>query len=433
MRGGFWRSFQINYREINDLHKQMLRVSRKVDALRNGRGGAVGERGARPVAADQLARIADHLYQGQSNDCYWHGLFGGIYLSHMRLATLEHLIAAEDAADRAAGASGVTVEAVDLDIDGYDELLVSAPGQVVAIKPGEGGGIGSWDVRAVRHALASVMRRRPEAYHDTLARRGQRRGRGAGGRRGRRVDPRPHQGQRAGHQQAALVRRLRAALGPASTSCRWGPRRTTFEQADFVELGDFVSGAFEVVEAGGDRVVLERDGSVTGCPRLERPTARERPAAGAQVLQLRGRPTRAHAGPHGGRHQHRRPADRGPAGHRVGAQHAGWRRQSLGLVRGRRGPRPLRRAPGGGRGRPREHGQQLHRHRAGVAPAAGRGAHGGPRSRPSPSRRAASRATTRVAACCGSGRCAWSRARRRGSSLANLVRTFADRAEEEGL
>ena len=119
-------------------------------------------------AGDQLARIADHLYQGQSNDCYWHGLFGGIYLSHMRLATLEHLIAAEDAADRAAGASGVTIETVDLDIDGYDELLVSTPGQVVAIKPGEGGGIGSWDVRAVRHALASVMRRRPEAYHDTL-------------------------------------------------------------------------------------------------------------------------------------------------------------------------------------------------------------------------------------------------------------------------
>ena len=66
------------------------------------------------------------------------------------------------------GPAASRVEAVDLDIDGYDELLVSTPGQVVAIKPSEGGGIGSWDVRAVRHALASVMRRRPEAYHDTL-------------------------------------------------------------------------------------------------------------------------------------------------------------------------------------------------------------------------------------------------------------------------
>ena len=98
MRGGFWRMFQVNYREINDLHKQMLRVV--------AQGGGAG-RGRRSVTA-RLAAIRDHLYQGQSNDCYWHGLFGGIYLSHMRLATLEHLIAAEDAADRAAGVTGVT-------------------------------------------------------------------------------------------------------------------------------------------------------------------------------------------------------------------------------------------------------------------------------------------------------------------------------------
>ena len=261
MRGGFWRSFQINYREINDLHKQMLRVSRKVDALSNGHAvDAAGEHGPRPVAADQLARIADHLYQGQSNDCYWHGLFGGIYLSHMRLATLEHLIAAEDAADRAAGASGVTVEAVDLDIDGYDELLVSTPGQVVAIKPGEGGGIGSWDARAVRHALASVMRRRPEAYHDTL----------------RAADSGEVEEQEAG-EGAVSIHDLIKVNEPGISRRLWYdayerrsglvhilPTGTTpdeFEQADFVELGGFVTGAFEVVEVGGDRVVLERKGS----------------------------------------------------------------------------------------------------------------------------------------------------------------------------
>ena len=66
----------------------MLRVSAMVAAMPPGR------------EAD-LAR--DHLHQGQSNDCYWHGVFGGIYISHMRLATHEHLIAAEDLADRTAG------------------------------------------------------------------------------------------------------------------------------------------------------------------------------------------------------------------------------------------------------------------------------------------------------------------------------------------
>ena len=88
LRGGFWRNFQVKYREINDLHKQMLRTSAKVAAM--------------PRAPARDAAL-DHLHRGQSNDCYWHGLFGGIYICHMRLATYEHLIAAEDARRPGAG------------------------------------------------------------------------------------------------------------------------------------------------------------------------------------------------------------------------------------------------------------------------------------------------------------------------------------------
>ena len=152
LRGGFWRNFQVKYREINDLHKQMLRASAKVAAM--------------PAGPDSLA-ARDHLHRGQSNDCYWHGLFGGIYISHMRLATLEHLIAAEDAADAALGTL-TEAEFADLDMDGRAEVLLAEPGQVVTVKPTEGGGISAWDVRAARHALAAVLRRRPEAYHQTL-------------------------------------------------------------------------------------------------------------------------------------------------------------------------------------------------------------------------------------------------------------------------
>ncbi|MFP5342438.1 MAG: alpha-amylase/4-alpha-glucanotransferase domain-containing protein [Candidatus Limnocylindria bacterium] len=152
LRGAFWRNFQVKYREINDLHKRMLRVSEAVDAMADGR--------ARDVALD-------HLYQGQSNDCYWHGLFGGIYISHMRLATYEHLIAAEDLAETAAGAL-VSAERRDLDMDGIDEIRLADTGQVVTVDLDEGAGIGGWDIRPVRHALTAVLRRRPEAYHDIL-------------------------------------------------------------------------------------------------------------------------------------------------------------------------------------------------------------------------------------------------------------------------
>jgi len=192
LRGGFWRNYMARYREINDLHKQMLRASEKVAAM-GPRGAAgttgTGEAGSGDAASGDAARARalDHLYQGQSNDCYWHGLFGGIYIVHMRMATLSHLIAAEDAADMAAasacedladaavargGASGSAspygARLVDTDLDAIDEVLFTSPGQTVVVDPAEGAGICSWDLRASRVALASVLRRRPEAYHERL-------------------------------------------------------------------------------------------------------------------------------------------------------------------------------------------------------------------------------------------------------------------------
>ena len=152
LRGAFWRNFQVKYREINDLHKQMLRTSAKVDAM--------------PSGPDRTLAL-DHLYQGQSNDCYWHGLFGGIYIGHMRAATYEHLIPAEDLADAHVGGLSAT-DRVDLDLDGQDDARLAGPGLVVSVDLNEGAGIGGWDIRPVRHALGAVMRRRPEAYHATL-------------------------------------------------------------------------------------------------------------------------------------------------------------------------------------------------------------------------------------------------------------------------
>jgi len=257
LRGGFWRNFQVKYREINDLHKQMLRTSAKVAAMPAG------------PAAD---RARDHLYQGQSNDCYWHGLFGGVYISHMRLATYEHLVAAEDAADIAARAAGTAVDGVrveDVDLDGVAEIVMATPGQVVAVKPSEGAGIGSWDIRAVRHALAAVMRRRPEASHETLVE------------HERQLAAQDGAAEQAGgvgsiHEmvttkESGLAERLAYdayerrsglvhLLAPGTTP-------GAFVRADVAELGDFVAGAFRVEETesepagGAGWVRLVREGT----------------------------------------------------------------------------------------------------------------------------------------------------------------------------
>jgi 4-alpha-glucanotransferase len=259
LRGAFWRNFQVKYREINDLHKQMLRVSAKVDAMDSG-----------PV---RLA-ARDHLYRGQSNDCYWHGLFGGIYISHMRLATYEHLIAAEDLADTAADQLHVS-EFRDLDMDGQDDVRLAGPGQVVTVDLRSGAGIGSWDVRAVRHALAAVMRRRPEAYHETLRAREAELAATAAAEAATAAEDRGGNdgGGPASIHDIVLIkeRGLSAQLHYDAYERRSGLVRflapdTNAEwwaAAEAAELGDALDGAFEVKSLELDRLVATRRARVT--------------------------------------------------------------------------------------------------------------------------------------------------------------------------
>ncbi|MGZ8501546.1 MAG: alpha-amylase/4-alpha-glucanotransferase domain-containing protein [Candidatus Limnocylindrales bacterium] len=256
LQGGFWRNFQVKYREINDLHKQMLRVSAMVVAMP-----------ASPEA--DLAR--DHLQQGQSNDCYWHGVFGGIYISHMRLATHEHLIAAEDLADRTArlaGTAGDGIARVDTDLDGIDEILITTAGQVAVVDPAEGGGLGTWDIRTVRHALTAVMRRRPEAYHARLLA-GASEGDGTGdGAAAPASDGHTGQGAATIHQivrsrEPGLAARLRYDAYERRSGLVHlfapGTTATAFAEGTAVELGDAVDGAYDVESIGSDALVLARE------------------------------------------------------------------------------------------------------------------------------------------------------------------------------
>jgi alpha-amylase len=252
LRGGFWRNFQVKYREVNDLHKQMLRTSAKVAAMPDGSG---------------RERALDHLYRGQSNDCYWHGLFGGIYISHMRLATFEHLIAAEDLADTLAGAPR-SASLVDTDLDGLEDVLISHPGQVVGVDLAEGAGIGSWDIRAARHALTAVLRRRPEWYHERLRRHEAELVRtaapeGAGGGAGKPVASiheivqvkEPGLAARLhmdGHERRSGLVRF---LPPGASEASWAEGRAE-------ELGDALDGRWIVTSIDEAGVVVEHDGIV---------------------------------------------------------------------------------------------------------------------------------------------------------------------------
>jgi hypothetical protein len=239
--GGFWRNFQVRYREINDLHKQMLRVSGRVAAMPTGP--------AREAALD-------HLYRGQSNDCYWQGLFGGIYIPHMRTATLGQLIEAEAIVDRET-ATLEAAELLDLDLDGRNEVRLASAGQVVTVDLDEGAGIGAWDIRTAAFPLAAVLRRRPEPYHELLRHEADP-GSGAGGAAS------IHEVVRA--KEAGLADRLvydgyerRGGL------IRVGPPESTPEgwrAGGGPDLAGFVDGAFEVVVLEPGHLQVRRQAGV---------------------------------------------------------------------------------------------------------------------------------------------------------------------------
>ena len=153
MRGGFWRNFLVRYPEINNQHKKMLRVHQNVyDA------GATPETGI------------IQLWKAQANDTYWHGLFGGIYMGHVRSAIYHHLIKAENAADlaRFGAIHWQRYEFTDFDRDSRDELIVESDQQNLYIDPQRGGTLFEWDIRRSMHNLLSVMTRHEESYHETL-------------------------------------------------------------------------------------------------------------------------------------------------------------------------------------------------------------------------------------------------------------------------
>lgn len=170
IKGGFWRNFFAKYPESNLIHKRMLMVSAKVrKAIVKGVGST--------------RRMTEHLYQGQCNDAYWHGVFGGLYLPHLRAAVYENLIAAEQMADgilkgavsgsrgrkTKAAARWLDIEKGDFDRDGSDEIMLNSELLNVFIEPGDGGRISEIDWKPTRFNLTNTLTRRREHYHEKIS------------------------------------------------------------------------------------------------------------------------------------------------------------------------------------------------------------------------------------------------------------------------
>jgi hypothetical protein len=160
LRGGFWRGFFSKYAEANLLHKKMLRVSSK---LRSS-----GRKGAKRAAS--RAKAITHLLRAQCNDAYWHGVFGGLYAPHLRAALWRELVQAETFADtvRIGAKRYQTMDRLDFDADGMEEIEITSPKFAALIKPSGGGTLEVLDFRPSAVTLINSLQRRVEAYHERL-------------------------------------------------------------------------------------------------------------------------------------------------------------------------------------------------------------------------------------------------------------------------
>ncbi|MCX7995961.1 MAG: DUF1926 domain-containing protein [candidate division WOR-3 bacterium] len=140
IHGGYFKNFLSRYYEANLMHKRMLYVSRNIK--------------------DHIeAKLS--LWRGQCSCAYWHGIFGGLYLPHLREAVFKNLIEAESHNIK------VGLEKLDIDIDGKDEFILSTRQFFCIIKPDTGSLVEIDDRSRLKNLLNYIARRR-EKYHELI-------------------------------------------------------------------------------------------------------------------------------------------------------------------------------------------------------------------------------------------------------------------------
>ena len=145
LRGGYYRHFLVKYSESNDMHKRMMRVSKLAEG--------------NPAAKE-------HVYMAQANDSYWHGVFGGLYLPHLRGSVWRHLIEAQKALDPKEPFADGYIE--DINLDGHDEAVIRNNEIEATFRLKEGGSLYGLDFKPSSVNIMATLKRRYEGYHEKI-------------------------------------------------------------------------------------------------------------------------------------------------------------------------------------------------------------------------------------------------------------------------
>ncbi|MFC1624510.1 alpha-amylase/4-alpha-glucanotransferase domain-containing protein, partial [Candidatus Omnitrophota bacterium] len=159
--GGSWMNFLSKYPESNQMHKRMLYVSSKIS-----------EAEQQPEHRERIEDAQRELYMGQTNCPYWHGVFGGVYLYHLRKAVYEHLINADTIVDgvkyRDENNVGATIKELDFYNRGAKAIILEDKNFFICVDPLRGGAIRELDYKLKAINLVNTLARRKEHYHKKI-------------------------------------------------------------------------------------------------------------------------------------------------------------------------------------------------------------------------------------------------------------------------
>ncbi|MCX7648417.1 MAG: DUF1926 domain-containing protein, partial [Elusimicrobiales bacterium] len=145
IRGGFFENFFTKYRQSNLIHKRSYLVSELV--AKNYDSGA-----------------ENFLHMAQCNCGWWHGVFGGIYLPHIRAAIYENLLKAQKILfDKSR--DNIKTDISDIDADGNEEIIIETKNNFFIFSPYYGGSVTEFSSKNKFVNYSCVMERKKEAYH----------------------------------------------------------------------------------------------------------------------------------------------------------------------------------------------------------------------------------------------------------------------------
>ena len=149
IRGGIWKNFFNRYPESNWMHKRMLGLSARLAQL----------------PQDQVRQdLVELLHQAQANDAYWHGLFGGLYLPHLRRAVWNAVLQLERRLDSLQERPATTTG--DLDLDGIQEVFMRTLALQAVVRPDADAAVIELSSYALAQNFGDTLRRYEEHYHE---------------------------------------------------------------------------------------------------------------------------------------------------------------------------------------------------------------------------------------------------------------------------